>query len=222
MKERELEKNLGLEPTEFTQMVATLKLNNTNKTPCHCKHLNKICENFDYFVNCFKKQYNQVSQYDIENNVQEGFIKFYKQLISGNVQYGNLRSFLYTTINRVVIDQHRKKKLLIMDSLILDVLQIAENQSNIAHLEAIYDRCLEVFNKIFEAFKQTNPMHYELIHLHYFENITLADIAREWGISPEAARKRHQKATQELRDSLNALSLKFLKTLRECYRHFDA
>ncbi|MEN9613367.1 MAG: hypothetical protein RLZZ628_4181 [Bacteroidota bacterium] len=215
MRETGPEKNFGLDKQQFTQMIAAFKQWNSDELPYNrnCPFFTKIYSYFNHFVGLFKALYNPKITFEtIQDRVQEGYIKFYEALRAEKVEYDNLSGYLYNTIHNTILDTCRKKTL-IVDTLSLDVLQIAA--PHIKELEGIYERCREKFDEILQKFKATNPMHFELIHRHYFDNIKLKDIAELWKVTPEAVRKRHQAASKKLREAVDAFSLKLFKTLLE-------
>ncbi len=107
----------------------------------------------------------------IEDAFQEAAIKLYQKLMSGEINSGNLRGWLYTTTNRRILDYIKK-------TLIVPPMPPEINSEDMEEQEKDY----QLYDK---AFEQLDPICQKLLKLRYFSGMSAKKIAKEMGYKNE-------------------------------------
>ena len=150
-----------------------------------------------YFV--MKKVGNDIVTEDIVSDV---FLKVARNIDRFDPEKAAISTWIYTIANNTVLDYHRTRKVYseiptengesgalpeaLVDSVPLDSALIANDELT---------EMAEALEKIQERLR-------DIIILHYYENLTLKEIAVRMGMSYANVKILHKKALHELRDLL--------------------
>jgi DNA-directed RNA polymerase specialized sigma subunit len=77
---------------------------------------------------------------------------------------------------------------------------IADNTYNVNNDENEFDVEYNMKQKMYLFNKIASKREKELLHKHYVENITITNIAKEWGITRQAASLLHRKCLDKIRN----------------------
>jgi RNA polymerase sigma-70 factor (ECF subfamily) len=140
-----------------------------------------------------------------DDTLQELFIKIWNKRSSiGAIQ--KVKPFFYTSLRRQVLNQLRDLKLkkLRISMIIQPEIEFSQEELLVKKED---DQGLS--EKILSLLNALPARQREVLYLHYFENLTLTQIASIMGINPQSAMNLKQRAIQKMRSD-NLLLLLFL------------
>ncbi len=159
--------------------------------------MNKVQEKFvtahtDYSDAMFRYCYVRVSNREQALDLtQEAFMKTWKHLYEGKA-IKNLKAFLFTTLNNLIIDWYRKKKALPLDE--KDASQIPDEQhTKDPSLEAEGKWALSLLNKL-DAKSKT------VVMLRFVEGWSPKEIAKHLGEKENAISVRIHRGLASLKE----------------------
>lgn len=123
---------------------------------------------------------------------QETFIKAWKAIPSFSIKKGgSLQAFLFRIARNLIIDNSRKKKTASL-----------ENYENLASNEDLAENVdrKDENKKLKEAMAKLNERDRQIVVLHYFEEMSGAEIARVVGIREGALRVRTHRIIKKLKE----------------------
>ena len=174
-----MNKNLGLSPEEFDQLVADLKKNET-------RFFKKIfLQYFKDFMALLQKHYN-ASEDDAYDATMDALIEFRRRLVEGKLKYGNLR-YLFSTMTH----QHyvRNKKA-------FQSQDLEEEGFEPPYAFENKDETVELVNY---AWIRLDKDCQELMKLHIYGRMKLTDIADLMDRSPAAVRKQKERCIAKIK-----------------------
>jgi RNA polymerase sigma-70 factor, ECF subfamily len=124
--------------------------------------------------------------------MQETFMKVWRHLADRGVHIDNVRAFLYTVANNLIIDRSRKKKESSLEDLAVDGFDPGERDVALEKDPIAADRVRVVLGTI-------NPKYREAVMLRYFDDLSPKEIAKILGISHNNASVRIHYGLAELR-----------------------
>ena len=132
------------------------------------------------FRHCFFRVRNREIALDL---MQETFLKTWQHIQRASAEIANIRPFLYTVANNLVIDRSRKKREASLESLLEQgfnpgVPAEAEKRDSIAEQE------------VFKLLDGINPKYREAVLLRYVDEFSPKEIAEILGISENNASVR--------------------------------
>lgn len=125
-------------------------------------------ENFQKGLNtyAFFKVSNLSTSKDL---VQETFIKTWRYLVKGG-EINTMKAFLYHVLNKLIINEYRKRKLMSLETLTERGFEIVAESSN-----SIFDMFDK--NRVLVLLKKL-PLNYQkLIHMRYMQDLSLKEMA---------------------------------------------
>ncbi|MEQ1849777.1 MAG: sigma-70 family RNA polymerase sigma factor [Candidatus Peribacteraceae bacterium] len=128
--------------------------------------------------------------------MQEAFIKAMNAL-KKNAEIQNLRAFLYTISNNLIIDDVRKKKSLSLDELQESGFEPTGASETSLHTVMEGHRVAEVLGKLREEDR-------DLIVMRFVDNMKPQEIAEILGIAPNTISVRIHRALKELKSHLRS------------------
>lgn len=158
---------------------------------------NSFLETFDAYSDaifrfCLVKTSNKELAEDL---TQETFMRFWQSLVDGK-EMTNVRSFLYTIANNLVIDWYRKKK-----STSLDVLE--EDGFEPADAQLISPEKQSQFTEILATIKDLEERDREVLLLRYVEGLNPKDIALIQNETVNAVSVRITRAIEKVQKKLH-------------------
>lgn len=179
-----MDKNFGLSPNDFERLVYDLKRNEAGffKT-VFLKHFRECM--------AFLQRQNGASSDDAYDATMDALIQFRRLLVEGKLRYGNLR-YLFTKMASQIYLKNKKKfqvqEMEISDMEMVEPDSAGEDQENIALLNT--------------AWAELGPNCQELLKLHYYGQMKLAEIATHKNKTPAAIRKQKERCIEQIRSIL--------------------
>lgn len=130
-----------------------------------------------------------------EDLTQETFMRYWQSLRDGK-EMTNVRSFLYTIANNLVIDWYRKKKSDSLDAKLEGGFQVADAAGASPEREAIYAEALA-------RMRELEPGDAEVLTLRFVDGFEPRDIAEILGESANTISVRLNRAMKRLQGILN-------------------
>jgi RNA polymerase sigma-70 factor, ECF subfamily len=128
--------------------------------------------------------------------VQETFTKAWEYMSEGK-EVKNLKSFLYTIGNHMIIDEYRKKKAVSLDALTEEGFDPKEDSQHIKMIESIELRT--VFNTLDKLPKK----YHEVITMRYIDGLSPGEIAEITGENENAISVRINRAIKKIQEILH-------------------
>lgn len=178
-----MDKNFGLSPDDFERLVHGLKKNETDFFKMvFLKHFRECM--------AFLQKRSGASSDDAYDATMDALIQFRRLLVEGKLKYGNL-SYLFTKMASQIYFKNKKKfQLQGIGASDMEMLEFDsdDDQENIALLNA--------------AWAELGPNCQELLNLHYYGQMKLAEIAAYKEKTPEAVRKQKERCIAQIRSIL--------------------
>ncbi len=124
--------------------------------------------------------------------MQETFVKTWRHLKEKGVKVENIRAFLYTVANHLIIDRSRKKRESSLDAMAEDGFNPGERDRNFEHDPITADH-------IHTVLAQINPKYREAVQLRFFDDLSPKEIAKILGISENNVSVRIHHGLRQLR-----------------------
>jgi len=179
-----MNRNFGLSPDDFDEIVADLKKNETTFfEKVFLQHF-KECQHY------LQKEFN-ADQNDAYDATMDTMIEFRRRLVEGKLRYGNLR-FLFTKMATQIYVRNRKSfQSQAINDQDIEISQATNSQDDILLLNKIWpkleDPCKELLTK------------------HYYGKMKLTDIATRQQKSAVAIRKQKERCVSKLRSLLASM-----------------
>ncbi len=143
------------------------------------------------FRHCYFRVSNREIALDL---VQECFMKTWQHIEKGN-DVRNIKAFLFTVINNLIIDHYRKKKAISLDTLSSDGFDPAGETGNEMVEEAEVARVIEVLEAL--------PAQYrDVMVMRYVDGLPVKEIASHIGESENVVSVRLHRATKKVREMM--------------------
>jgi len=124
--------------------------------------------------------------------LQETFVKVWAYLCKGK-KVGNMRAFLYKTLNNLVIDEYRKKKNISLDRLAEDGFDPkAENLPNTFDM-IDGERAVKLLSKLDDPYK-------DAVFLRYVNGLEISEIAEITGETENAVSVHIHRGLKKLKE----------------------
>lgn len=197
------DKNLGLSKQEFEQLVAQAS---PFSEAIFEKLYKKIFDaNYKYLENWLRKEVGNHNSIDIEDCVQEGFIRFSEAIEKKALIYGNLLAWLKVVIKNIWIKEKQYRQKISIDN----SFAIEESSESTISLE--YAELSELQCKAYQSAYDTMPFILKTVfNLHIIQCVEHKKIANELNISEESSRDRMRRAKSYLKEKIQAFINSYL------------
>lgn len=205
------EKNLGLSQQEFEQLVA--QASPYNEVAFERLYKKIFHANYKYLENWLRKEVGNHSSIDIEDCVQEAFIRLSEAIENNKLTYGNLSGWLKTVVKHIWLAEKRQQQVSVESTSILE--QIPDNILLMEDLEleriqnSAYHHAYSTMPKILQ----------DVFNLHIISAVSHQKIANLLNISEDVSRDRVRRAKEYLKSKiiLNPLLSIAIKTFVAIY-----
>jgi len=154
-----------------------------------------------YHNEIFKYIYNMVNNYnDTEDLVQEIFFKIYKNLKKYNPNKASFRTWMYRISKNHVINYLKSSKSKINRNNLEYDDSINKSDENVEE-SVIKDNQINMILKAME--KILSPKNYEIMHLHYFSNLTVKEISQTLSIPDKTIYKAIKSSINKLKKEVD-------------------
>ena len=176
-----MDKNFGLSPSDFDQLVSNLKRNETDFFE------RVFLRHFEDCINFLQKQ-QKASYNDAYDASMDALIQFRRLLVEGKLKHGNLRYLFTKMASQIYVKNIKKFQLQDLSERDMEVIQDTDpitTEENIALLNVVWK-------------KLAVPCQ-ELLKLHYYSKMKLTEIAEYQEKTPTAIRKQKERCIAEIR-----------------------
>jgi RNA polymerase sigma factor (sigma-70 family) len=177
--QRQMDQNFGLTEKEFDEMTAALQAG--DERIFELVFLKHFASCRDYLIKNFR-----ATPEDAYDATMDTLLEFHRRLLSGKVQYGNLR-YLFTKMGTQIYMKGQQKTNNLTDELQVDIHAATEEYDG--ELDQTLDKAWE---KLGEGCRQ-------ILKAFYYNNTNLNVLAGELGKDPAAVRKQKQRCVEQLR-----------------------
>ncbi len=115
---------------------------------------------------------------------------------------GSLEGWLKAILSRTYVDRYRAQKSFVSLNEGLAALGVAATQDSTVRYPAEFTRLENLHRAIKNAFLERTPEQQFLLAAHFFDNWTLAQIAKRMGVHESTVSRRMNKTLKELRRSI--------------------
>lgn len=181
---KQLEKNFQLTAAEFEQLLLRLQQGDERLFE------SVFLAQFEPAINYLKKRFK--ADHEIAyDTVMSTMTNFFLRIKDGKVRYGNLR---YLFIQMLVQEYYRRcKKVWRFEE--FDGIDLANPDNDQQELMALFD----------QAFAQLDPNCRALLYAYYYEDQSYSELAKKFGKTQVAIRKRKQRCQQRFKSIFKAL-----------------
>lgn len=150
-----------------------------------------------YHNELFKYVYNMTGSYtDTEDLLQEIFFKIYKALKKYDDSKASFRTWMYRIAKNYVLNHLQSARTRLKNNT-YEYDDAVNRSDEDVEKQAVkndeIDRILEVMKKIL------SPKHYEIMHLHYFSNLTVKEISETLSIPDKTIYKAIKVSVEKIK-----------------------
>lgn len=152
------------------------------------------------FRHAFYRLSDRERAYDL---AQEAFLKTWDHLVGGG-EVRHFKSFLYRTLNNLIIDEYRRKKSRSLDEMLEDESRAPSVEASLAEgsraeTEAALDDELAIA-RIRERMHDLSLQHREVLTLRYIDGLQIPEIALMLSVTENVVSVRIHRALSRLRE----------------------